>query len=319
MLILGNHPSNRYLSTASLIFGLAVVFLLCQSCEAFYYPGQDYSKIPLHLLLNWSELPEKPEGMTVLIYPHSGENPIQLQSNQTDHVDVVLSIGTYDIIAFNLSQYEYSTYSFFDLKDFNSAQLSINEQNNNYSGYNLPPFAVIGYEHLQLTDNDSIPTTVSLRLTPHLCNVTTTIRIAVKNLVDARRISGTLHGMARTWMMGSGKTNDEQTDFALNQWDRQMTNEKDGYITTTICTFGQTCYEGPLSISLNFLMSDGTTNCSATIPQQQFSLLLSSKNLMSIETALPEPLPHTEAADSGNGYDIHVDDWKESDGPTIYI
>lgn len=98
-----------------------------------------------------------------------------------------------------------------------------------------------------------------------------------------------------------------------------MTNDKDGFVTTTISTFGQTSDESALSISLNFVMSDGTTNYRATIRQQQFSLLLSAKNKLVIETALPETLPHTEAAISGNGYEINVDDWIETDSPTIHI
>ena len=320
MLKNGNLHSISHIPAASLIPGLAVVFLSCLSCEGFYYPGQDYNKIPIQLKLDWSELPEQPEGMTTIFYPHNGDAPIQWQNNQTNGIDVVLPKGKYDIIVFNLSPNEYSSFSFFDLKDFNSAQVSINEQVYQHTSYTLPPLlATIGYEHLDLTFNETEPSSVSFRLTPHLCNVRTTIRIAVKNLVDAKIISGTLHGMAKTVMLGSGHTNDEQMDFPLVQWERQMTNDKDGFVTTTISTFGQTSDESELSISLNFAMSDGTTNYRATIRQQQFSLLLSAKNKLVIETALPETLPHTEAAISGNGYEINVDDWIETDSPTIHI
>ncbi|MDD5787509.1 MAG: hypothetical protein PUD35_01675, partial [Bacteroidales bacterium] len=58
----------------------------CLSCEGFYYPGQDYNKIPIQLKLEWSELPEQPEGMTTFFYTLNGDAPIQWLNNLTNGI-----------------------------------------------------------------------------------------------------------------------------------------------------------------------------------------------------------------------------------------
>lgn len=80
------------------------------------------------LMTDWKELNpyEIPTGLTALFYPTNGGNPVTVMSNNTVLNPVRLAQGTYQVLVFNQSIYEFGSMNFTGMDAFATATANLN-------------------------------------------------------------------------------------------------------------------------------------------------------------------------------------------------
>lgn len=94
-------------------------------------PPEEYTdadKAKLDFYIDWSQLGQRPTGVTLCCYPSdvasTGKNCYYLHSNNVDHVYAELPDDDYAVICFNQSEEEFAKLKF-DLNTFDDASVSI--------------------------------------------------------------------------------------------------------------------------------------------------------------------------------------------------
>lgn len=118
------------------MFGKGLYYLLgamlLTSCHfREIIPPEEYSdadKAKLDFYIDWSQLGQRPTGVTLCCYPSdvasTGMNCYYLHSNNVDHVYAELPDDDYAVICFNQSEEEFAKLKF-DLNTFDDASVSI--------------------------------------------------------------------------------------------------------------------------------------------------------------------------------------------------
>ena len=118
------------------MFGKGLYYLLgamlLTSCHfREIIPPEEYSdadKAKLDFYIDWSQLGQRPTGVTLCCYPSdvasTGKNCYYLHSNNVDHVYAELPDDDYAVICFNQSEEEFAKLKF-DLNTFDDASVSI--------------------------------------------------------------------------------------------------------------------------------------------------------------------------------------------------
>lgn len=116
---------------------LAILFLavLIASCdrrplEDVWSTG-DYADILL--VTDWSQLEEVPTGLTAIFYPDNGGEPISIVSNNIRQNVVRLPRGSYHMLVFNQSVYEFGSMSFSGMDKFDTACATLQQLTTNSS------------------------------------------------------------------------------------------------------------------------------------------------------------------------------------------
>lgn len=118
------------------MFGKGLYYLLgamlLTSCHfREIIPPEEYTdadKAKLDFYIDWSQLGQRPTGVTLCCYPSdvasTGKNCYYLHSNNVDHVYAELPDDDYAVICFNQSEEEFAKLKF-DLNTFDDASVSI--------------------------------------------------------------------------------------------------------------------------------------------------------------------------------------------------
>ena len=106
---------------------IAIVALALLSCEHKDMCLMHPHTAPMRVNVDWSDFIEKetPSGMTVIMYPQSGEllEPVFTRSNTISHAIVNLPEGRYNSVVFNQSESEFGTLGFRNMGKFSTAEV----------------------------------------------------------------------------------------------------------------------------------------------------------------------------------------------------
>lgn len=84
----------------------------------------DYADILL--MTDWKLLHETPTGISAVFYPDDGSTPVRLMTNNIKQNVVRLRRGTYHVIVFNQSEYEFGSMTFSGMSTYETACASLN-------------------------------------------------------------------------------------------------------------------------------------------------------------------------------------------------
>ena len=212
------------------------------------------------IYVDWSDLDEKPTGMTLLFYPSNGGLPIMRLSNNVDRYECMLPPDNYRILVFNQSENEFSYLKFLGLKDFNTAEAYFIEDENPSDRidrlYGLPDtrakVSTSAMKPRGLGSAAQIPGSVRAKVNSvslkGRSNISPThISVQVRGLVSAARsgakvvaVNGALTGLATGYFMGTNKLAQESYTQELDDWTIDYADSEDGIgtVSTTIGAFG---------------------------------------------------------------------------------
>lgn len=85
----------------------------------------DYAEILL--VTDWKLLKEVPTGISAIFYPDDGTTPIRVMSNNIKQNVVRLRRGSYHVIIFNQSEYEFGSMTFSGMDNYETACATLNQ------------------------------------------------------------------------------------------------------------------------------------------------------------------------------------------------
>ena len=103
----------------------------------FYHPHT----APVKVKVDWSKFRhiERPTGMTVYAYPlNPDEDLFRFVSHNLDAVTLDLKAGFFHAFAFNQSDSEYATLEFYNLEDFDNAEVRVIQVKSNWYSTRTP-------------------------------------------------------------------------------------------------------------------------------------------------------------------------------------
>lgn len=243
-----------------LILGLAM-FSSCEFREMLTY-DEIYLK---HMAvfdydIDWSDLSEKPTGLTMIFYPIESEDTkvYKFHSNTVDHFHAVLPDQDYSIVCFNQSEEEFMLLKFENLDTFDGASIvarseeeideftHIRYRSGNTRGFNasgvLRPgtVAVASMSSAKSGSKLTKGYNASGVLRPGDPVSTMSMNIHVVGLQYTKKVVGVMSGLSAGLRM-SDKTplamtlNQKVSDWTIN---RPATDKEAGSITASFGTFG---------------------------------------------------------------------------------
>lgn len=236
----------------------------------------DYAKILL--LTDWKNLGEVPTGMTAIFFPEDGSQPTTIMTNNIGRNIVRLKRGTYKILIFNQSIYEFGSMSFADMGKFETALARLNQLNGNSTS----TAADYTWFRSVCHNQDSIDMAVrspelfnadriTYEVTPEICArqkyieenpsgwgdiveefadtifsipppvpPTMYIKVRVKGLNNAYQVKGYITNMAKADYFGPWYNNEEKAIHVLGNWTlaADAGDKTRGYSTTSFRCFG---------------------------------------------------------------------------------
>lgn len=108
---------------------LLVSFTACQMREIA--PIDDQAHISIDV--DWSNMNQLPTGMTVYFYPENGRPPYKYYTNDINHIERSLPEMNYEILLFNQTIEEFSSFSFRGMDNINTAEIYSVEEDDKYS------------------------------------------------------------------------------------------------------------------------------------------------------------------------------------------
>ena len=106
------------------LLGMLVLLASCNHHELCYHHPHT-SKVRINV--DWTQFSkEQPTGMTVMIFPASGEKPQTHLSNTLDHVSAQLEAGVYQTLVFNQSSTEFGSFTFRHMDSWENAEVVAN-------------------------------------------------------------------------------------------------------------------------------------------------------------------------------------------------
>lgn len=298
-----------------------------------YYPYADIA-----LSVDWSKAGEVPSGMTAIFYPQNGDEPTIHTTNSVTASTVGLRAGTYNIILFNQSPYEFGSIGFEGLESYQTAYVYAKDVKSKgwYSKADeekvaIEPefFAVATYENFEVKEAD-IRDTLSLSLTPRYIIAKGTVNIHVEGIKNLKSVRGAIAGMAEGFTFSQWRTTATHVTHLLEGWSATKNNEPlatDGHIKTSYSTFGlpymllsKAGDRSSAYLDLDLLLVDNKTVISysfslaeyLTVTDNGGEITITIRILDPINGTAPVELPDVQPEGSASGgFDAEVDDWGE--------
>ncbi|MCQ2245935.1 MAG: DUF5119 domain-containing protein [Bacteroidaceae bacterium] len=223
----------------------------------------------LTLYFDWSEMEEKPTGMTVFLYPIDGGTPYRYISNQVDSMTVVVPLDDYKVMVFNQTVEEFPELGFRGLDAVMSAEIYVPESSNLTRGYNTSARLKGGSVATKSTSTPAVVRSVvdyaKMYIKPEIRIFDMNVIVHVKGLEYAKKVWGTVSGLASGFMMGVEELDTESLTQELYDWkiDRPVSGGV-GTISTTFGTFGiphltdETSGSANVDLELFFELKDET-------------------------------------------------------------
>ena len=321
--------------------------MICSGCEhkdlCLLHPHTAKMKIDV----DWSKFIEKenPTGMTVMLYPHSNGQSIQVLSNTLSHVYAELEAGYYNSIAFNQSSTEFGTIDFKNLTDYNKAEAVVASSTATkwYSKSEDERIAVepewLGVDRFEMahvaeymikqtqeeyskSTRTKSRSTVEYTLgkhTPENVIYTVKVKIGLKRIYNLKKVRAALSGISEGVKLATGKTSENEVTYLLESWvmEQDPSNPVNGYVTATFTCFGlpsdhlAQAIENTITFSL--LLVDNKTQLDYKLHVgDKFTTDEGKDLILYLNIEIDEPLPDVEPVDSSSGgFEATVDDWGE--------
>ncbi len=272
-----------------LIISICFAFAACERRELTYMYSP-FCEVVLNI--DWSNMTATPNGMTVMCYPESGEEPIiKVNGDNVNREVLTLPAGIYNIIVFNRQVSDFEFVGFRGMDKFETAEVHSVPTSINWvdtkAGEVLvtEPNEVAAATHLkiEITKDDISKSTAMYKSTGKMLVVETIdlkpvvvvkqaeVRVRVKGVYNLRSTRATLVGMADGYNFSTQKSTQTPVIHAMDQWEivPYEYGEVFGETTTTFVSFGLPDYttasrtDGVLdwdgSISLKMLLVDNQT------------------------------------------------------------
>lgn len=291
--------------------------------------------VAVRVSVDWEKFraKEDPTGMTVMVYPGSGEAPVTVLSNTLTHADVTLAAGIYHSVVFNQSTTEFGSLSFRNLEDFSKAEVVAAEAptkwytraDNERTAYEPEWFGASRVEGSEVTDEmlEAAARNQIVELvhhTPENVIYTVKVKVHMQNIQNLKSARAALTGMAEGYMLGGGAPSRTQATHLMESWSlvQDEGNPMEGYIHATLTCFGlPTGHTGKAEeneLELHLLLADNQTQLS--IPFKIGNLFEKAGDGSTLELHLnltvTDPLPDVEPQDgTAGGFDATVEDWGE--------
>lgn len=340
----GYKVMNRKLFISIAAYWMIAILSGCHHKELCYMHPHT---APMKVNVDWSAFEEKevPTGMTVMVYPHDGSQPVVTKSNTTTHVLVQLAAGRYNSIVFNQSETEFGTINFRNMEDYRTAEVvaiqaptkwyTTRDQNERIV-HEPEWFGTDNYENAEVT-----PDMLALSTEQYLQNSGTTrgtkggidlinhkpeniihtinITVHIKNIQNLKSARAAMEGIAEGYKLGLGQRSPNQVTHLMEEW--SMTPDPQdptqGNIKAQLLCFGlpdghkATPQENIFNLSL--LLADNKTILDYKFEVgDQFAEDDTAHLTLHLKIQLPEPLPDVKPeGGQGGGFDATVNDWGE--------
>ncbi len=326
-----------------------LIITLALSCkrDELTYDYRPYCNIKIYV--DWSDMTEKPEGLSVYCYPQDASEPTILETNQVDSPLIQLKEGSYNIIIFNRIKTGFGSLQFNGMNKFETAEVvavgsksAWYETKSTESLIREPePIAITtitdyvvetecvkkSYENFLKYGKNITSTSISVR--PTLITQNAHIELQVKNLDDVRD-ANFARGAVTNLSMGykfASQTNFGQAAVQLvdvDKWQRTITNMDsiDGQVFASFSTFGTPLqtkytrnieYEWNGELTLDFKLVDDSVY--TVIKCVKLDTITSTNKDLYLTTCLDNDtiiIPDVMATQSG-GFAPDVDNWDEED------
>lgn len=322
----------------------------------------------VRLVVDWmKKCKKKPTGMTVLM-PGMKGSKYCTSTNSVEGFDLNLCTDVYPILIYNLSPDEFGSMDFHDYENYDSIHVTLtpitmraNESWDKDVKYlREPEDLAIALDTIRITDemterysacirqrlSDGIPSdkadTVMYVFHETTTPIISTLNVVVRvlGLNNAESVEGNISGMADGAYLTQLHSTSGSGIHLLDKWEAHFDegSNRDGYITTSINTFGLPHgTEDDLGhrdstlnyLTLNFKLIDGKTTLTYRYPVgDDFKYVSNDNGLSSYTSSVTLQLDLTIDADSrgndfpnlpdvkpdkgsGTGFDANVDDWED--------
>ena len=253
--------------------------------------AQDTEVMLMTIDVDWSDMEEKPTGMTILFYPSDNKLPIMRLTNNVDHYECVLPDDDYTILVFNQSENEFASLKFSGLESLNTSGVFViddpNAENRIDRLYKIERSRTRAKTAVATMKNNigaavkkasTRAKTAAASMKSNRLTNKMSVTVEVENLVQTRApgndvvaVNGALTGLASGFLFGQNKYPDESLTQELDDWEIHYATDASGigYVHTEFIVFGisplvgsgkTTLTEEDLKniLYLNFRLADGT-------------------------------------------------------------
>lgn len=342
---------NFILNYSLLICAAGALLCGCEHKDLCYYHPH---RAEMRVNVDWSGFDKtKPTGMTVKVYPASGERPYTQLSHNLAYAGFNIPAGFYSTLVFNQSETEYSTVSFRGMERYETAEVYTNTTRSNWytsraeeeklasnpewigsdarqnllvtedmvdgssQTYLTRPAGEGGYGHATLTT-----------LAPTNIVSTITFRVHIRGIHNLRSARAAIEGLAEGFMLAERRPTDRPVTQLVENWTKVVdpNDYTRGYIEATLNCFGLPGdHEGlpeENKLKVSILLVDNKTVMDFDFAVgDKFERRNRADEIqvginMEIEIDLGTTLPDVQPEDGGSGgsmFDATVDDWGEEE------
>lgn len=292
------------------------------------------------LYVDWNKYADgNPTGMTAFTYGEEAGKAYAV-SNNVDSMLLSRPMDKYRLLLFNLSPDEYGSMDFLDMDNFDSARVMLTPitQRQNHSWdkggvYQRDPEQLyvardtldFSYQSSQVTKRSSDMTDTwrySAFEQPQPYVTQLVIRVRVIGIRSLRSVEGSISGFSAGYYLGRNCGTDSTGTQLLDAWKITVDSvgANDGYITTSISTFGLPPKADRQSsdnvLKLAFTLVDNTVrvytvdvgNKIVELPDLEVGAKL--KYQMTLYSSVADVnLPNVKPSGEGSGFNAEVDDW----------
>lgn len=336
---------------------ICALFLL-SSCnhKEFCYHHPHTAKVRINV--DWSQFKkETPTGMTVMIYPQIGTQPLRHLTNTTTHAIVDLEAGLYNTLVYNQSDAEYGSVSFVGMDDFSTAEVLVDKASSRWYSCRAESEKLakqperIGTD--SRTDVEVTQAMVDVAVDEYIANLsskqrtysefviashtpqniiyTIYVKVHLKGIYNLRSARASLTGLAEGYSFSKAAPTESQVTQLLESW--SMTQDSNdptqGYITAKITSMGLPYGHGAQAeeneLMLSVLLVDDQTIINIPFKvgdkfRKRYNEAGEYDLELELELWADEVLPDVQpSGSSGGGFDATVDDWGEEQNVDIGI
>lgn len=238
-----------------IVIAFALCCLLGISCQREPLHDIVYDKaFELVVKPRWTELDERPTGMTVIAYPTNGNKPVTTISANVDSVSLALPPGGYRILLFNGYESEYSSFYFRHIESFADCEIVANEDADNRGSYSILPASIMSKQPEILATSTSSEVYVSqdeidlaysrnrrlvktVTMVPHIIISTLYITVPVDGAYNAYTAFGCIDGMSRHIYPTYYEAGPNLASHAIYGWEMNYESLSSNFGTLTVkCT-----------------------------------------------------------------------------------
>lgn len=349
------------------------VFLVACGPDAFLDRREMYANVErtpmVRLEVDWlSRFGQRPTGMTVIMPGMSGGNSFSTTTNSVDGIDLHLAVDSYRTLVYNLSPGEFGSMDFHNENDYDSIRVNLTPiqvratagWDKDYTYAREPEDIGVALDTITVTPEmterysalvrqrlarglrgDRADTALYVfRETPASVVSKLDVIVRVLGITNALSVEGNITDMADGYYLSQLHTTSTRCVHRLEDWKMYVdsTGAKNGYITTSIKTFGLphgTEDVAGRDSALNYLNLYFKLRDDSTILQFHYAVgdlfryveerhgVRTYTNGVTLELELrinadthpdvpdiPPDLPDVEDK-TGMGFDATVDDWNE--------